>query len=78
MIGWTALRALLGGWLGRIGGWLVAGLSVIAYLKWRDHRAKAEARDDLERDTLRKRAEMAAVERPKDDEVVKALRGGEF
>ncbi len=77
-----ALRALVGSWVGRIGGWLVAGLSVLAFLKWRDHAAKSEGRAEADAATreanLRTREEMAAVPKPDDAAVDEALRRGRF
>lgn len=77
-----ALRALLGSWLGRIGGWLMVAMTALAWLWVRDRRArsegKAEATADIERANLRKREEMAAVPRPDDAAVDEALRRGKF
>lgn len=82
MIGWAALRALLGSWLGRIGGWLMLALTALAWLWVRDRRAeqrgKAEATADIERANIRKREEMAAVPRPDDAEVERRMRDGKF
>ncbi len=76
------LRAFLGNTIARIGGWLVAGISVLAVLKWRDWSARRQGRAEVEtavrEAALRKREEMAAVQRPGDGEVAKSLREGRF
>ncbi len=75
---WLALRAILT----RIGGWLIAGFGVLAWLRYRDWSARKQGRAEAEtatRDaTLRKREEMAAVQRPGGDELTKSLRDGKF
>ena len=42
------LRAFLGNTIARIGGWLVAGISVLAVLKWRDWSARRQGRAEVE------------------------------
>lgn len=78
----TALRALLGGWLVRIGGWLALAAGALGILWLREHRAEKRGEErvtaDIERANIRVREEMAAVPKPDDAAVDEALRKGRF
>jgi hypothetical protein len=63
----TALRALFSGILGRIGGWLLAAAGVLAFLKYRDVKAKSEAKQEQEIANGR-----AAMDRVRSDETVRS------
>jgi type VI protein secretion system component VasK len=74
-----ALRTLFGSALGRIGGWIVAGLSVLAWLKWRDWSARREAKAEArtEQEIRNAHAAMDAAEissRTRDDAARRELR----
>ena len=76
------LRALLGSVFARIGGWLALAVGALAFLKYRDISARRQGRAEADaatrEATMRKREEMAAVQRPGDGEVAKSLREGRF
>ena len=76
----TTLRALLGSWLSRIGGWLLLAGAALAWLWARDRgnrqAGRAEAEAKVVADNAAVRAEQLKVERPKDYEDLTArLRG---